>query len=100
MDRIAAKKTAVTDFLNTYFVQLPMWDEITTAIAGDPTLVTGSLEAYMDVDLAHGIDYGRVHVWPAKSAPKNMGVRAVTLVQTIDQTRFVEQFVRAAQSLP
>jgi inosine-uridine nucleoside N-ribohydrolase len=99
MDRIAAKKTPVTAMIDTYYQQLPMWDEITTAIAADPTLITTSVDAYMDVDLARGVDYGRVHVWPAKTAPQAMGVRQVTIVQTIDQARFLDEFVHAAQTV-
>jgi inosine-uridine nucleoside N-ribohydrolase len=99
VDRIATRKTPLTAFLAAHIEPLPMWDEITAAIAVDPSLVTSSVDAYMDVDLAQGIDYGRVHVWPQKSAPLATGVRRVTIVQTIDQRRFLDGFVRAAQAI-
>jgi inosine-uridine nucleoside N-ribohydrolase len=99
-DRIAVKRTPLTAFLKTYYEPLPMWDEVTTAIAIDPTLVSSSVDAYLDVDLAPGLDYGRVHVWPDSTAPRAMGVRKVTIVSGFDRTRFIDGFVRAAQALP
>ena len=47
-----------------------------------------------------GVDYGRAHVWPDALAPKEMGVRPVTVVQDIDTKRFVDGFVKAAQWTP
>ena len=70
------------------------------AIAVDPSLVTKSVDAFMDVDVSGGVDYGRAHVWPDATAPKDMGVRAVTIVQEIDTERFVDGFVKAAQATP
>jgi len=98
--RIAAKPTAVTRFLKTYYSQLPMWDEVSTAVTVDPTLITKSINAYMDVDLAPGVNYGSAHVWPEKLVPHAMGLHQVTIVQAFDESRFVDEFIRAAQSLP
>ena len=100
MDRIAAVKTPLTDYLNKYFNALPLWDEMAAAIVADPTLVTKSVDAFMDVDVSGGADYGRAHVWPDALAPKEMGVRPVTIVQEVDTARFVEGFVKAAQWTP
>ena len=100
MDRIAAVKTPLTDYLSRYFNPLPLWDEMAVAVALDPTLVTKSVDAYMDVDVSGGVDYGRAHVWPESLAPKDMGVRPVTIVQAIDTARFLDGFVKAAQWTP
>jgi inosine-uridine nucleoside N-ribohydrolase len=99
MDRIDARSTPVTRYLKQYFAPLPLWDEMASAVAVDPSLATKSVEAYMDVDIADGPDYGRAHVWSAELAPKGMGLRPVTVVQSIDEKRFVDGFVRDAQSL-
>ncbi len=99
MDKIAAKQTPLTAYLSKYFIALPLWDEMAAAIAADPAIVTKSVDAYMDVDTADGPDYGRAHVWPEALAPKPMGLRPVTIVQEIDTARFVDGFVKAAQSL-
>ncbi len=100
MDRIAVAKTPLTTYLAKYVKPLPLWDEMAAAIAVDPSLVTRSVDAFMDVDVAGGPDYGHAHVWPEALAPKEMGVRAVTVVQEIDTARFVDEFVKAAQWAP
>jgi inosine-uridine nucleoside N-ribohydrolase len=100
MARIAAKPTAVTSYLKTYYDPLPMWDEVSTAVTVDPTLITKSIDAYMDVDLAPGINYGSAHVWPEKLVPPGMGLHKVTIVEAFDEPRFVDSYVRAAQALP
>ena len=100
MDRIAAVKTPLTAYLSKYFNALPLWDEMAAAVAVDPSLVTKSVDAFMDVDVSGGVDYGRAHVWPEALAPKDMGVRSVTIVQEIDRERFVEGLVKAAQWTP
>ena len=100
MDQIAAVKTPLTAYLAKYFNALPLWDEMAAAIALDPSLVTKSVDAYMDVDVSGGAAYGRAVVWPEALAPKDMGVRPVTIVQAIDTARFVAGFVKAAQWTP
>ena len=100
MDRIAAVKTPLTAYLSKYFNALPLWDEMAGAIAVDPSLVTKSVEAFMDVDVSGGLGYGRAQVWPDALAPKEMGVRPVTIVQEIDTARFLDGFVKAAQWTP
>ena len=100
MDRIAAVKTPLTAYLSKYLNPLPLWDEMAAAIAVDPSLVTKSIDAYMDVDVSGGVDYGRAHIWPDALAPKDAGVRLVTIVQDIDRARFTDAFVKAAQWTP
>ena len=100
MDRIAAAGTPLTRYLKQYFAPLPLWDEMAGAVAVDPSLVTRSVDAYMDVDLTDGANYGHAHVWSAALAPKGMGLRPVTIVQDIDTGRFVDGFVRDAQFRP
>ncbi|MGI3900824.1 MAG: nucleoside hydrolase [Janthinobacterium lividum] len=100
MDGIASVKTPLTAYLSKYFNPLPLWDEMAAAIAVDPTLVTKSVDAFMDVDVSGGVTYGHAQVWPDATAPKEMGVRPVTIVQEIDTARFVDGFVKAAQWTP
>jgi len=97
MARIDSRHTAVTDYLARFYQPLPLWDEMASAIAVDPTLVTRSVEAYFDIDSDPGVDYGHAHIWTAALAPKGMGLRAVQMVQAIDTRRFLDGFVRDAQ---
>lgn len=92
-------KTAVTDYLTRYYTPLSMWDEVTSAIAVDPTLVTKSISAYMDVEIGKGVAYGHAFVWPDKLAPKGMGVRKVRIIQAIDIARFKKNYTAQARIL-
>jgi len=96
--RIDEKHNAVTDYLKKYQAPLPLWDELTSAIAVDPTLVTKSVTAVMDVNIEHGMDYGHAHIWPDSTAPKAMGLRKVKIVQSIDKTRFINDFISQSQN--
>jgi inosine-uridine nucleoside N-ribohydrolase len=98
LKRITQKKTPMTDYIGTYYDALPMWDELATAIAADPSLITGSVEGYMDIDISKGPQYGHAVVWPDATAPKAMGVRKVRIVQSVDARRFLDVFLREAQS--
>lgn len=91
--------TPVTDYLTKFYVPLPMWDEATTAIATDPSLVTKSVDAYMDVETGKGISYGHAYVWPDALAPKKMGVKKVQIVQGIDIPRFKTIYAQQARTL-
>jgi inosine-uridine nucleoside N-ribohydrolase len=94
--RMASVKTPVTEFLAKYAVNLPLWDEMTAAVAVDRSLITRQIEANMDVDLEHGVHYGQVHVWPDAITP-HQGEQKVTIVQAVDLDRFYDQFIKAAQ---
>jgi len=91
-------ETPVTEYLNKYYVPLAMWDEVTSAIVADPTLITKTQDAYMDVEISKGIGYGHAYVWPDSLAPKAMGVRKVRIVQSIDVDRFKKAYAGWAQS--
>lgn len=95
---LIAKKTPVTEVLARHPWQLPMWDELTTALAVDRSIVTKDLVAYMDVDIDHGMNYGIVHVWPEAAHP-NLGEQKVNIVLAVDKPKFYKQFVKAAQSI-
>ncbi|MGO2958622.1 MAG: nucleoside hydrolase [Acetobacter sp.] len=99
MARIAKKNTPVTAYLSKYYSPLPMWDELTAAIAADPSLVQHSVKAYMDIDTSQGSHYGHARVWAKDMAPRSQHVREVTLVQKVDVQRFLNNFIQQAQSL-
>lgn len=90
-------RTPVTDYLSKFYVPLAMWDEVTSAIVAEPSLITRSQDAYMDVEIGKGIGYGHAYVWPDSLAPKAMGVRKVRIVQAIDVPRFKTLYAGWAQ---
>lgn len=95
--QLIGKKTRVTEILARHPWALPMWDELAAAIAVDRSLITQSVTATMDVDLDRGLNYGVTHVWPAHTTP-HLGERPVTIVLDVDKPRFLQQFIKAAQS--
>ena len=99
LKRVGETKTPLSDYLVKYaWKGLPLWDEMATAVLVDPSLVTKKVSALMDVNLDHGMDYGRVHVWPDASAPR-MGERPVEIVREGRVDRF-RAFVQATQFQP
>lgn len=98
LKRIQQKRTPMTDYIGTYYDPLPMWDEMATAIAADPSLITASLDAYMDIDIGNGPHYGHVVVWPDSTSPRETDIRKVRIVQSIDAQRFLDTFLHEAQS--
>jgi inosine-uridine nucleoside N-ribohydrolase len=94
--RIDAKHTPVTDLIAANVDGLPLWDQLTTAIAVDPTLVTKAVEAYMDVDIEQGPYYGSARLWPEATTP-HMGEQKVEYVTAVDKDRFIAAFVKDAQ---
>ncbi|KXV45158.1 nucleoside hydrolase [Gluconobacter japonicus] len=97
-DRATQTPGAVSDYLRQYFHPQPMWDELAAAIAVDPTLITRTVTAYMDVDLTHGPNYGYAHVWPESTRP-HIGERPVKIVTAVDTSRFIQTFVDAANRM-
>jgi len=95
--RLLQVKTPITEYLAKYASHLPLWDEMAAEVAVDPTLITSKVDALIDVDIDHGMHYGRTHVWPKAYAPQQ-GERLVTLVLGVDLTRFYAAFVKAAQA--
>jgi len=95
-DRIHAKKTPVTDLIAANVDGLPLWDQLATAIAVDPTLVTHAVEARMDVEIDQGAYYGSARLWPETTTP-HLGEQKVEFVTAVDGERFVRGLVAAAQ---
>lgn len=98
LGQITSKKTPLTTYIGSYYDPLPMWDEMTTAIAADPTLVTAAVDARMDIDTSRGPHYGHAFVVPAALAPKDSPMRVMHIVRSIDEKRFRETFAHEAQT--
>ena len=85
-----ASDNAYAQLMSTYFIELPLWDETAAAIMAFPELVTGSVEAYMDVNTAFDSpDLGRTHLWSREFAPSH--TRSVHYVTSVDQAGFFQR---------
>ena len=68
-----------------------MYDQVAMASLIDPTLVT-TTELIVDVDIAHGIDYG-VSVGGEEPWPGAQGANRMKVQHDLDWPRFIEMFV-------
>jgi inosine-uridine nucleoside N-ribohydrolase len=94
---IASAGTPVARYFESYAkVGQPLWDEMTSAVAVDPTLATKELVARMDIDLMPGAGYGTAQIWNEKFAP-HLGEQEVHIVEAIDAERFVARFTAQAR---
>ncbi len=96
--KVGAVKTPLTDYyVKNAWVGLPLWDELAAQVMADPSLITKETHTWMRVNLDHGVDYGRAHVWPEEMRP-HLGEQPVTIVDAIDLDRFFTSFVRDLQA--
>jgi inosine-uridine nucleoside N-ribohydrolase len=104
VEKIRAAKTPIADFVLKYSQvdidhNWSLWDELAAAVLIDPTVVTASEDIYLDVNIDHDMDYGRVHVWDDKSAP-DTNIRKVRVVKELDAKRFQERFIKSMSASP
>jgi purine nucleosidase len=97
--RIQAHRSAAGDYLarNSGDAALPLWEELGSCYIVDPTIVTKSVEVCMDVDIDHGMSYGRTIVGSPAANPR-LGKATVTILQEADPKRFLDAYVAAAQT--
>ncbi len=96
IDRVAAVKTPIAQMIAKYVEKLPLWDELAAAVIVDPTIMTKTVDGYMDIDIEHGINYGLAHVWPEAYRP-HAGERKVTIVTDVDSKKFTDLFVKSTE---
>ncbi|PWN45317.1 nucleoside hydrolase [Ceraceosorus guamensis] len=78
-------------------VGLPAWDDIGVALPIYPELITKSIKVRLDVDArAGGPAYGKAFAWLDDLAPS--GLQEVEFPLSINETRFFEIYVSAAQA--
>jgi inosine-uridine nucleoside N-ribohydrolase len=62
---IGRADTPVAKYLTKYAAESYMWDELSAAAMIDPSMITGSKEMYVDIDVDHGVSYGETLFWEA-----------------------------------
>jgi inosine-uridine nucleoside N-ribohydrolase len=103
-EKIRAAKTPISDLVVQFSGididnNWPLWDEAAAAVVIDPAIVTDSKEVYLDVNIDHDIDYGRVHVWSDTDVP-HINIRKVRVVNEMDAKRFEERFIKSMTASP
>ena len=89
---IAKAGTPVTDYLDKYSLPGYMWDEIAGAALIDPSIITGSKQLYMDIDIDHGASYGKTLFWDASSVVPPYE-RLATVQFDIDAEKFYKIYL-------
>ncbi|MCJ1465430.1 hypothetical protein MMC07_004048 [Pseudocyphellaria aurata] len=75
--------------MKQYNIKRPLWDETAAAVMAYPGIITKSVTAFMDVNVAFDCpDFGRTHLWSKEFAPSH--TREVKYVLSINQTAFFE----------
>ena len=72
----------------TFFV----WDVLVAAVIIDPTLITKSVEAYIDVNDQLGLSYGQSLSYPVQGP---LGTQKARIVQNVDTKRFWDMLCTA-----
>ena len=97
--RLKEHPTPAIDYLvRNQNANLPLWEDVGSAIIADPSLVTKSIEVAMDVDIDHGMTYGMTFAGSKDAVPR-LGVANVTVIQAIDSKRFLDAYVAAMQTV-
>ncbi|MBS0394839.1 MAG: nucleoside hydrolase [Proteobacteria bacterium] len=69
-----------------------LWDELAACAWLDPSIITRSVELYMDVDVSHGPTYGETLTWSRALKPA-LDLPLVHAQLEVDLARFTRQFV-------
>jgi inosine-uridine nucleoside N-ribohydrolase len=89
---ISKANTPVTQYLDKYSLPGYMWDEIAGAALIDPSIITGTKQLYMDIDVDHGASYGKTIFWDAKSeVPPYLRIANVQF--EIDAEKFYKLYI-------
>ncbi len=69
-----------------------LWDELAACAWLDPSIITRSVELYMDVDVSHGPAYGETLTWSPALKPA-LDLPLVHAQLDVDLARFTRLFV-------
>ncbi len=69
-----------------------LWDELAACAWLEPSIITKSVDLYMDVDVSHGPAYGETLTWSAALKPA-LDLQLVHAQLDVDLPRFTRQFV-------
>jgi len=70
-----------------------LWDELAACAWLDPSIITRTVDLYMDVDLSHGPAYGETLTWSPPLKPA-VDVQLVHAQVDVDLARFTRQFIQ------
>jgi purine nucleosidase len=97
---IAKSKTPAAHYIAQYSLEYYyLWDELAAAAWIDPKIITKQREMYVDVDIAHGPNYGNTLTWTATNKPQRE-MPLVHVQDDLDKERFYKLFVALMSAPP
>ncbi|HLI78322.1 MAG TPA: nucleoside hydrolase [Acidobacteriaceae bacterium] len=101
LGQIATSQQPAAQYLAHYTDEFfYMWDELAACGWIDPRIITGDKVLFVDVDLAHGPNYGDLLTWDAAHRPQRSDLREVHIWTDLDAPRFYNLFVKLMQAPP
>jgi inosine-uridine nucleoside N-ribohydrolase len=91
IQEIGKAQTPAAQYLLKWADEEFMWDELAAIAWLDPSIVTKTETALMDVNIDHGAGYGDTLVWAVDGGP-GLGEQAVTVLTDADFPRIYKIF--------
>ncbi len=94
--QIAKSETPAAQYIakysNAMYGEEFMWDELAAAAWLDPTIITKTQQAFMDMNIDHGPGYGDTLTWQPGTEP-GLGERKVDINVNVDLPRFYKMAI-------
>jgi len=98
-DQIAKSQVPAAQYIARYShaERSYLWDELAAAAWLDPSLITGELQLYMDMNLDRGAGYGDTLTWSDRVKPP-LDLQKVHVQMDVDMPKFGKMFVELMTS--
>jgi len=96
---IAKANTPIARYLTEYSIPGQMWDELSAAALIDPSIITGTKQLYVDIDIDHGSSYGETLFWePGTALPSYE--RVATVQFDVDAQKLYDLYIQLMTQPP
>ncbi len=96
---IAKANTPIARYLTEYSMPGQMWDELSAAALIDPSIITGTKQLYVDIDIDHGPSYGETLFWePGTALPPYE--RVATVQFDVDAQKLYDLYIQLMTQPP
>jgi purine nucleosidase len=96
---IAKADTPIARYLTEYSMPGQMWDELSAAALIDPSIITGTKQLYVDIDIDHGPSYGETLFWEAGTALPSYE-RVATVQFDVDAQKLYDLYIQLMMQPP
>ncbi|KAF8163933.1 Inosine/uridine-preferring nucleoside hydrolase domain-containing protein [Mycena galopus ATCC 62051] len=97
LEEIHEVRNPYSDLVYAYYgTMIPFWDETAAAVMVNPSIVTDSVDFYVDVDTAYSSPYYG-YIRPYQAALTPAGLRSVNYVNNVNLTTLANRIKRSVQ---